>query len=212
MRTKLLLLGLCCFLVFVSAQQSYAAIYKYVDKNGVICFANDLQSIPEQFRGSAQVVSDNPEPENPQSIHNQSPEQPTGIHGNFPSVANDTAVDARSENSFFNNRLFLTAIIVVTAAFAFIILGIIETDRKRTIAVVRVILLWAVALYLLIAHAGDALHVIRAASGKVDDVKHQSEEKGKKAGKAIKAWGEFVEQVGQTSSPDIPETVQEKKE
>lgn len=214
MRIKFLLLfSLCCAFVFLSAQPGYGAIYKYLDKDGVISFANDLQSIPEQCRANAKVVSDETDQENHQSMHNQQiPGQTTGKNEDVSGIAHNRAVDTQNENSFFNNRMLLTAIVVVSAGFAFIILGMLETDHKKTVAIVRVTLLWAVALYLLIAHAGDAARMIRTFGGTIDEVKHQSEEKGKNAAKAVKAMSTFVEQVGQGSSTDIPEEVREKKE
>jgi hypothetical protein len=136
----------------------------------------------------------------------------TGEDGDAAGINRDKAVDTRNKNSFFNNRLLLTALVVVSAGFAFIILGILETDHKKTIAVVRVTLLWTVAIYLLIAYAGDAVRIVRTVGGSIDRVKHQSGERGKKAAKAIKDMKTFVDEVGQVSSTDVPEEVQEKKE
>jgi hypothetical protein len=44
-------------IVLSAASSSFAAIYKYIDNNGIICFSNDLQSIPEQCRATAKIVS-----------------------------------------------------------------------------------------------------------------------------------------------------------
>ncbi|HYA88019.1 MAG TPA: hypothetical protein VEI57_13250 [Nitrospirota bacterium] len=214
MRTiYILLFSLCCVFVLLPAQHGYAAIYKYLDKDGLISITNDLQSIPEQYRASAKVVSGDTDQENHQSIPNQqTPGQPTGNHEKVPGIAHDNAADTRNENSFIHNRMFLTAIIVVSAGFAFVILGILETEHKKAIAVVRVSLLWAVALYILIAHAGDAVRMIRTVAGSFDDAKHQSEERGKNAAKAIKNMNKLVEQVGETPSTDLPEESPGKKE
>lgn len=209
----LLLLSLFCFFAFLSAEHSHAAIYKYLDKDGLISFANDLQSIPEQYRASAKVVSDDTDQENRQSIQNrQTLGQAAGNHGDVQALVHDKAVETRNENSIFNNRLLLTATVVVSAVFAFIILGILETDHKKTIAVVRIALVWAVAIYLLIAHAGDAVRMVRTVGGTIEDTKHQSEEKGKKAAKAVKAWGALMEQAAQAPASDSPDIDREKKE
>jgi hypothetical protein len=214
MRTKsLVLFSLYCIFIFLSAQDCYAAIYQYLDKNGLVTITNDLQSIPEQYRAGAKVVSDDIDQENHQSIQNQQAAgHPTGNHDWVPVIAHDKAADTRDKNSFFNNRLLLTAIIVVSASFTFIILGIIDTNHNKVVAVVRISLLWAVALYILIAHAGDTVRMIRRVGGNVDAVKHQSEERGKNAAKAIKAINKLMEQVGDTPSTDLPEVVPEKKE
>jgi hypothetical protein len=213
MGTRILfLLSLCCVFVFLSAQHGYGAIYKYVDKDGVISFANDLQSIPEQYRVNAKVVSDASDQENNPLMENGQTRGQTGKHADVSGMTHDNAVDSRHENSFLKNRMFLTAFVIVSAGFAFIILGILETDQKKTVAITRVVLVWAVALYLLIAHAGDAVRMFRTVGGTIDEVKHQSAERGKKAAKAAKALRTFVDQVGEVSSTAVPEEVHENKE
>jgi len=135
MRTKLLFLfSLCCVFIFLSAQHGYAAIYKYLNKDGIVSFANDLQSIPEQYRAGAKVVVDSTDEENHQSVQNQqTTEQHTGNHEHIPGMAHDNAVDTQYENSFFNNRMLLTAIVIISAVFVFIILGIFEPDHKKAV-------------------------------------------------------------------------------
>ena len=207
MKTKLLFLfSLCCVFLFLSAQNSYAAIYKYLNKDGIVSFANDLQSIPEQYRASAKVVVDSTDEESRQSIQNQqTSEQHTGNNEYVPGIAHTTAVDTRNANSFFNNRVLLTAIVIVSACFAFIILGILQPDHKKAVMIVRVVLVWAVVIYLLIVHSGDAVRMFRTVSGTIDDAKQQSEEKGRNAAKAVKDMNAFVEKVGQAASTDLPE-------
>jgi Domain of unknown function (DUF4124) len=213
MGTRILfLLSLCCVFVFLLAQHGYGAIYKYVDKDGVISFANDLQSIPEQYRVNAKVVSDASDQENSPLMENGQTRGQTGKHEDVSGMTHDNAVDSRLENSFFKNRMLLTALVIVSAGFAFIIMGILETDHKKTVAITRVALVWAVALYLLIAHAGDAVRMFRTVGGTIDEVKHQSAERGKKAAKAAKALRTFVDQVGEVSSTAVPEEVHENKE
>jgi hypothetical protein len=58
MRVRLIvIIGLVFLFGFLSAQQSSAAIYKYVDKDGLITLVDDLQSVPEEYRASAKIVS-----------------------------------------------------------------------------------------------------------------------------------------------------------
>jgi len=47
--------------------------------------------------------------------------------------------------------------------------------------------------------------MFRTVSGTIDDVKQQSEEKGKNAANAVKAMSTFMEKVGQAASTDLPE-------
>ncbi len=212
-RQYLFLLGLCCALVLLSTQYSHAAIYKYLDKDGLICFANDLQSIPQQYRTSAMVVSGEADREKQPGMQTRPSAPPSD--GNQDSVQNaisEKLLTHHVENSSSVSRWLLSAIVVVSTVFAFVILGILDTDHKKTVTVVRVVLLWAVAVYLLIAHAGDAIHLVRSVSGTIGDAKLHAEEKGKNAAKALKAINTLVDQVGGASSADLPEADREKKE
>jgi len=210
-RIKFLLLCLFGVFVLLSAQHSYAAIYKYLDKDGLICFANDLQSIPEQYRGSAKIVSGEEDPViRPTTQYHQTTGQSAGRREQDQGTAHGKSAVLQNEAGFFNSRMLLTSIVIVSAVFAFVVLGILETDHRKTVAILRVTLLWAVSLYLLIAHAGDAVRMIRAVGGTIEDAKHHSEEKGKNAAKAVKAFNTLVEQAGQAPSSDSAEP--EKKE
>jgi hypothetical protein len=214
MRIKILLLFcLFCVFGFFCEQTSYAAIYKYLDKDGLICFSSDLQSIPEQYRASAKIVSGDADQENNQPAQDQSaPGQPVRNQNQSPSAASDKSFAPEHESILFNNRVLISAIIIVSAVFAFVILGILETDHKKAVAIVRIILLWAVVLYLLIVHAGDAIRMVQSVSGTIEDAKHQSEEKGKKAAAAVKSWGKLMEQEAQAPLVDPSEIDREKKE
>jgi hypothetical protein len=210
MRTKFLfLLSLCCVIFFLSEQYSDGAIYKYVDKDGVISFADDLQSIPEQYRVNAKVVSDADDQENRQSMERRGQAEK---HEDVQGMHQDHATDTEHENIFIKKRILMTVLVVVSAGFVFIILGILETDHKKKVAIARVALVWAVAIYLLIAHAGDAVRMIRTVGGTIDEVKHQSEERGRKAAKAVKAMNTLADEVGQVSTTDASEQDREKKE
>jgi hypothetical protein len=100
----------------------------------------------------------------------------------------------------FGKRAITTAFIVVSAVFAFIILGILDTDHKKAVTVVRVTVLWGVALYLIYAHAGDVGRIFIAMGDKIESVQHESEEKGKKAAKALKSLNALVEQATSTEN------------
>jgi hypothetical protein len=56
MQTRLILVFVIA-VVLSAASNSFGAIYKYIDKNGIISFADDLQSIPAQSRATATIVS-----------------------------------------------------------------------------------------------------------------------------------------------------------
>jgi hypothetical protein len=58
----LLMTGLLLISGLSVTSTAFAAIYKYVDKNGMIYFADDLQSIPAQYRAAAKIVSGEAKP------------------------------------------------------------------------------------------------------------------------------------------------------
>jgi hypothetical protein len=214
MRIRILLMFLFyCFFGFFSEQHSYAAIYKYLDKDGLICISNDLQSIPEQYRTSAKIVVGDEDRENNRPAQNQSVSgQPVRNQDQSLTVAPDKSFAPETESIFYTHRILLSASIIVSAVFVFIILGILETDHKKAVAIVRIILLWAVVLYLLIAHAGDAIRMVQTVGGTIEDAKHHSEEKGKKAATAVKSWGTLMEQGSQKPLVEPSETDRENKE
>jgi hypothetical protein len=96
---------------------------------------------------------------------------------------------------------------VVSGALLFVILGIFNAGRRKTVQVLRAVLLGAVSVYLLYAHAGDAFRVVKKIGGGIESVQQQSEEKGKRAARAVKTWNAVMEQAG-PSSPEHagPET------
>ncbi len=200
------ILCLCCVLIFLLAQSGYAAIYKYLDRDGLICFADDLQSIPEQYRATAKIVSGEADQENRTPPQNrQTSEQPAENGGQASSTALERPGVQQDETGFFSKGVLLSSIIVVSAVFAFMILGILEADHKKAVIIARITLLWAVTVYLIFMHAGDVVRLVRTTGGVIEDAKHQSEEKGKKAAKAIKALNELVRETGQASSPESAE-------
>ena len=204
--TFLFILCLCCVFVFLLAQSSYAAIYKYLDKDGLICFANDLQSIPEQYRATAKIVSGEADQEIRTPPQNQqTSEQPAENGQQASSTALERPGVQQNGAVFFSKPMLLSTIVVVSAVFAFMILGILKDDHKKTVVIARIALLWAVTVYLLYMHAGDAIRLVRTAGSTIEDAKHRSEEKGEKAAKAIKALNELVQESGQASSPESAE-------
>jgi len=211
MRNKLLLvLGLVCvFSGIVSVQDTDAAIYKYVDKDGLINFADDLQSVPAPFRATAKIVSGEPEESSATAPAkgNKTKLQPgTGTPVAPPVVApaaeqeKQQPAESRSVSASFGKRALTSVIIIVSAVFAFIILGILDTDHKKAVTIVRVILLWGMTVYLLYFHAGDVLGLFSSMGNKVQSVQQQSEEKGKKAAGSIKSLNALMDQAEKSSA------------
>lgn len=204
MKMKLrLILVIVLALVLSAISNSFAAIYKYIDKNGIICFADDLQSIPEQCRATAKIVSGEQEEERKPAIQKRSQVQEEAKPGNA-ALSNDrekVAIEG-TVKSLYSSRLLISVVVVVSALFAFVILGILDADHKKAIRIVRAVILWGMSVYLIVAHAGDVVHMFRTLDGKVDTVQRESEEKGKKAAKTIKEMNSFMEHDNNAASQD----------
>jgi hypothetical protein len=56
--------------------------------------------------------------------------------------------------SLFSGRVLISVVVVVSALFAFVILGILDADHKKAKRIVRVVILWGMSAYLILAHGG----------------------------------------------------------
>ena len=212
MRIRLMLVFILA-IVLSATSNSFAAIYKYIDKNGIICFADDLQSIPEQCRATAQIVSGEQEPERKPLIQKQSLVQAEATPTNeAPSSDRDKVSIEGYAKRFFSGRVLISVVVVVSALFSFVILGILDADHKKAIKIVRVVILWGMSIYLIVAHAGDFVNLFRILEGKVDTVQRESGEKGKKAAKAMKEINAIVQHIDNAASQDSGGDDPEKKD
>jgi len=205
----LLMLAVVCGLGLLSSENCCAAIYKYVDNEGIINFADDLQSVPEQYRATAKIVSGEAVEKLPAVSSRQGqPRMKAGTAAPEPEPAaapvvqdeKQKSADASRAAGFFGRKAVTSVMVVVSAVFAFIILGVFHTDHKKVVAVVRITVLWGTAVYLIYAHAGDVVRVFSAVGNRVDSVQRKSEEKGRKAAKAVKALNSLAEEAGQAPS------------
>ncbi len=209
----LLILVLLCVFGLLAAPDGFAAIYKYIDKNGMVTFADDLQSIPEQYRKNAVIVSGEAETEKkPMQQTPPQSRQETRLEHAAPSVEREQTTVDKIKESFFTNRAMISVMVVVSALFAFVILGIVDADHKKIIQIVRVVIVWGVSVYLIYAHAGDVVRLFRGAGNSIEDGRLKSEAKGKKAAKALKEMNELLLESENTSSPDSGNVVQEKRD
>lgn len=200
MRTRFILVFVIA-VVLSATSNSFAAIYKYIDKNGIICFANDLQSVPEQFRATASIVSNGQEEERKSAMQKQ-----PQVRAEAKQVIAESSLDrgkALIENYakiLFSGRVLISVVVVVTALFAFVILGILDVDHKKATKIVRVVILWGMSVYLIVAHGGDVVNMFKTLKGEVDTVQRETEEKGKKAAKAMKELNAVIQNVDHAAS------------
>lgn len=210
---KGLMLFFVLAIVFSATSNSFAAIYKYIDKNGIVSFADDLQAIPEQCRATATIVSGDQEEEKKSVLQKQPQSQAEAKTRNSLSVIDRGTVAFEGHaKSVFNTRMLISIVVVVSALFAFAILRILDADHKKSIKIVRVFILWGMSVYLIVAHAGDVIHLFKTLGGHVDTAQRESEEKGKKAAKAMKEMNALIQQVDHAVSRDSGGTDPEKKD
>ncbi len=210
MKNKLcLMLGLVCAFACFTMQDSYAAIYKYVDRDGQVNFTDDLQSVPVSCRATAKIVSGGSDEKNVTSNANADQEKPAagavapeGVPNVAPVIISEkpASVESRNEPDSFGKRAIFSAVILASAFFAIIILGILDTDNKKIVAIVRVILMWGTTVYLIYAHAGDVVHLFSSAGSKMESVHRNSEEKGKKAAGAAKSLNALLDKAEQAAA------------
>ncbi len=207
-----MLIGIACVLGLVLVQEGSAAIFKYVDNDGLINFADDLQTIPVQFRSSAKIVGGEPEKEKssqPQSRpQDQSPTGSSSIETPAPMAA---ATSVTAERNPFSRRILISLIVVVSALFAFSILGILSSDYEKAVKIVRLVILWGVSVFLLYAHTMDVVHLFDRVGKSASEAQREREEKGKKTAQKIREFNAFVEQVGNEGSTGQPDADQEQK-
>jgi hypothetical protein len=208
MRIRYLLMVLYCSVMFLLiCPECIAAIYKYVDKGGMVYFADDLQSIPPQYRATAKIVSGEEKEESKgqtnqrqQSIQTETkkPEVFTGT------VSEKPTIEKKEGSDSFGRRAMVSALVVVSALFAFVILRILDTDHRKPVAITRVVIIWGVSVFLLYAHAMDVVAVLSSIGSKIEYTQQQGEEKGKKAAKAVKALDALMEHAEKASSVVVP--------
>ena len=145
-------------IVLSATSNSFAAIYKYIDENGIVCFANDLQSVPEKCRSTAKIVSGDQEEGRKPALLKQPQAQAEARPGNAAlSTSREKAPIEVPAKSLFSGRALISLVVVVSALFAFVILGILDADHKKSIKIVRVVIVWGMSVYLIVAHAGDVV-------------------------------------------------------
>jgi hypothetical protein len=208
-----LILVIVIVLMVSATSNSFAAIYKYIDENGIICFADDLQSIPEKSRATAKIVSGEKDQERKPAMQKQqpAPEESKPVNSELSPDRGKVSIEG-SVKSLFSSRALISVVVVVSALFAFVILGILDSDHKKSIKIVRVVILWGMSVYLIIAHGGDVVNMFGTLKGTVASAQHESEEKGKRAAKAMKELNAAIQHVDDASSQDSGGAGPEKKD
>jgi hypothetical protein len=178
-----------CLGSMVFARNSEAAYYKYIDKDGVPCFADNLQVIPEQYRAHAVIV------ETEAKDDEIKPPGPA-VRKTENAPAADASLEGKTPRPL-SIRLTISGAVGFGAFLIFVVISRQPEfkENKKVLSLVRRALMVVVLLYLVVAHSGDVMTLFGAAGRTVDEAQRQSEEKGKKAAQAIKTLDTMFEEA-----------------
>jgi hypothetical protein len=174
-----------------------AVTYKYIDKAGMICFADDLQAIPEQYRSQAVLI---------EGALQETPDSTAATGTAAPAVMQSAAMTATSEadqpqsdaastpvyRSFSSRplsiRLLITACVGLglLALLAVVSRQLTGEKEKRVRTFTKKGSLAFFLVYLILAHGRDVLTIVRMADRTVYEVQQQSARKGQRAAEGIK--------------------------
>lgn len=176
-----------CLGSVVFVRNSDAAYYKYIDKDGVVCFADNLQVIPEQYRAQAVIVETEAKDDEIKTA---------GPAARKTEIAPTAGINQEMKGPRpLSTRLMISGAIGLGAFLLFFVVSSQSElkENKKVLALVRASLLAVVSLYLVFAHAMDVMTMFGMAGHVVAEAQHKSEEKGKKAAQAVKALDAMFE-------------------
>ncbi len=167
------------------------AIYKYVDKNGIVCFADNLQAVPENYRNTAVIMPDESSDE-----PRRSAVLPAAVKQTDEAPVEAETKHVASRPRPLGTRIMISGVVVITALLAFVSLSRLPQlrEKKKILSAIRGGLIAVVSLFILVAHVKDLINGVGAARGAVEDVQNRSAQRGKKAGQAIKTLNELLKE------------------
>ncbi len=202
-KTLLCFALLLCLGGMIIVRDSHASFYKYINKDGVACFADDLQAVPEQYRASAVIV------ETETDDDRATPAAPAGPAANKAETPVSVS-EARPESGRpLSTRLMISGAVGLGAFFIFVVISSQLKEDKKALSIVRGLLMAGVSMYLVAAHVGDVMTMFGLAGKAVEEVERRSEERGKKAAQTIKSIDAMFDeaqkaQKAQESQSDEP--------
>jgi hypothetical protein len=189
------------FLVLLGfgGRPAFADIYKYVNEQGEISFADNLESVPERYR--ATVVNVTPL-EDQNQVQQPQTEQPVQ-----PGTRTAQNIASTQERMTFTTRLFMTVVLIFVSIV--VLVAINKTGsfkgRAKVLPAVRIALACLLLVYLVMAHGKDVTILFTMAGNKIGAVKEKQAQRGKKAGEAIKAFNTLMEAAGKQPPPSQEE-------
>jgi hypothetical protein len=183
-------------------RHAFADIYKYVNEAGETSFADNLQSVPEKYRATAV---------NTTAREEQKLVKPPQIqYQKYIATTQETPSEGSADKMTFTTRLLMTAgMAIVWFALLFAIKKTGEfKGREKVLPTTRIALACIFLAYLVMVHGKDVVNLFTMAGNKIEAVQEKQAQRGKKAGAAIKALNQLVEEAGK--QPPAPDQGEEK--
>jgi hypothetical protein len=183
----------------LGAHHAFADIYQYVNEEGIISFADNLQSVPEKYRATA-VNTTVLEEQKQAQLRTEQPVQP----GTMKLPPNASREENAHKMVFTTRLLMTTGVVFVWFVILFAIkkTGIFK-GRKKALPATWIALVCILLVYLVMVHGKDVVNLFTMAGNKIEEVQEKQRQRGKKAGEAIKALNKLMEEAGkQPLAPD----------
>lgn len=205
MSKRLVCMAVLMFGMAVFARSGHAVIYQYTDKNGVVCYADDLQKVPEAYRPQAAVVSGGVTSKDGAA---QSGPVIVARDAAAPFAAQTVQEESSGAQHWpFASRLLLS-ILVVGVSLGGYRLAVGQSAVKKqeqALKVVRGVGYVALTLFLLYVHLRDVVFVYRSIAGTIDTAQENSARKGKQAADFMKAVDRALDAAQQNRPPEPAE-------
>ena len=188
--SKLRISDIACLFILVMAsliltRDCYSAtFYKYVDKNGTVCFTDSRQSIPEEYRKKATKITDEKENVDKKSRDNQIKEDNEcgPLTDKKPELFSKEKIkDALT--TITNSNLFRPVVAITIFVSLFIVIGKIgrSLGHKQISSVLRIALTAGILVYLFHTHIEKMVNTFNLLKKDVTGIVKQAEERNKKA-------------------------------
>lgn len=166
-----------------------ATYYKYVDKNGTVCFTDSRQSIPEEYKRKATKITDEKENADKKSRDNQIKGDNEG--GSLTDKKQGLSSEEKIKDTLTTIRnadSFRPAVAIAIFLFLFIAAGKIgrSLGHKQLSSVLRIALTVGILFFLFHTHVKKITDIFNSLKKDATDIAKRTEERNKKADDAAK--------------------------
>ncbi|MCX7991248.1 MAG: hypothetical protein N2999_04320 [Proteobacteria bacterium] len=169
------------FLIIFSIIVSYAFAdtYKYIDKNGIVNFTNDIKDIPQEYKNKVEIIKEEKEFQKDikpvKNLNQQPPNQETVINSKQRNLSIESIVNG--EKNFWY-ELFISLFFAVFFIFAHRILFFIE--NKKIITLLRFAIVFIIGIYMFSKYANKQVETFLEAKKDINKIKKSLETKDQK--------------------------------